>query len=59
MDLDTVILSKVKHRNKYYVYLLQVEYKKNGTNELIYKAEIKSQIKKTNLWLPGWERAEE
>ena len=59
MDLDIVILSKVKHRNKYYVYLLYVESKKNGTNELIYKAEIKSQIKKTNLWLPGWERAEE
>ena len=27
--------------------------KKNGTNELIYKTEIESQMLKTNLWLPG------
>ena len=26
--------------------------KKNGTNELIYKAETDSQTSKTNLWLP-------
>ena len=26
--------------------------KKNGTNELIYKTEIDSQLQKTNLWLP-------
>ena len=26
--------------------------KKYGTNELIYKTEIESQIQKTNLWLP-------
>ena len=25
--------------------------KKNGTNELIYKTEIESQIQETNLWL--------
>ena len=27
--------------------------KKNSTNELVYKAEIKSQLQETNLWLPG------
>ena len=27
--------------------------KKNGTNESIYKTEIKSQMQKTNLWLLG------
>ena len=26
---------------------------KNGTNELIYKREIQSQMQKTNVWLPG------
>ena len=26
---------------------------KKGTNELIYKTEIESQMYKTNLWLPG------
>ena len=30
-----------------------MEYKKNDTNELIYKTEADSQILKTNLWLPG------
>ena len=27
--------------------------KKKGTNELIYKIEVESQMQKTNLWLPG------
>ena len=26
---------------------------KVGTNELIYKTEVESQVWKTNLWLPG------
>ena len=26
---------------------------KRGTNELIYKIEIESQMQKINLWLPG------
>ena len=30
--------------------------KKNGTNESIYKTEIKSQMQKTNLWLSGGKR---
>ena len=32
--------------------------KKKGTNELIYKTGVESQMQKTNLWLPGdggWE----
>ena len=29
---------------------------KHGTNELIYKREIRVQMKKTNLWLPGGKR---
>ena len=32
-----------------------MEYKKNDTNELIYKVEIDSQTQKTNLWLPKGE----
>ena len=27
--------------------------KKKGTDELIYKTEVESQMQKTNLWLPG------
>ena len=27
--------------------------KKKGTNELIYKTDVESQMYKTNLWLPG------
>lgn len=26
---------------------------KKGTNELVYKPEVVSQMQKTNLWLPG------
>ena len=29
---------------------------KNGTNELIYKAETDSQTQKANLWLPKWDK---
>ena len=29
---------------------------KNGTNELIYKTEIESQMQKTKLWLPREKR---
>ena len=36
---------------------LYVESKKRGTNELIYRTKVESQMQKTNLWLPGdkWE----
>ena len=34
------------------IYHLQVESSKNDTKRLIYKAEINSQILKSNLWLP-------
>ena len=30
---------------------------KHGTNELIYKTEVRVQMKKTNLWLPRGEEA--
>ena len=29
-----------------------VESRKNGTDELICKAEIESQMQRTNLWIP-------
>ena len=32
---------------------LHTNYQYCGTNELIYKTEIESQMQKTNLWLPG------
>ena len=52
MDLEIVILSEVSQR-KYRMISLICGIFKNGTNELIYKTEIKSQMQKTNLWLPG------
>ena len=55
MDLETVIQSEVsqKEKNKYHILTHVCGTQKNGTNELIYKTEIESQIQKTNLWLPG------
>ena len=44
-------------KDKYHIYHLYAESKKNDTNELIYKIEIDSQTQKTNLRLPkviGW-----
>ena len=33
--------------------LLVCGFLKNGTNELTYRTDIESQMKKTNLWLQG------
>ena len=45
MDLEIVILSEVRERQISYdiTYMWNLK-KKNGTNELIYKTEIESQI---------------
>ena len=55
MDLETVIQSEVsqKEKNKSCIISLICGIQKNGTDELICKAEIQSQMQKTNLWLPG------
>ena len=54
MDLEIVILSEIRHRKtniiQYHVY---EESKNMGINKLIYKSEVESRMKKTNLWLPG------
>jgi len=60
MDLEVIILSEVsqteeiKHHMVLLVYIWNL---KNGTNELIYKTEIESQMQKTNVVTRG-ERAE-
>ena len=53
MVLEIVILSEVRGRQISYDIAYMWNLKKNGTNELIYKREIESQMQKTNLWLPG------
>ena len=45
-----------QNHNETPLYTQQYGYykeKKGGTNELIYKTEVESQMQKTNLWLPG------
>ena len=44
MDLETVILSEVRERQISYDITYMWNLKKDGTNELIYKTEIESQI---------------
>ena len=57
MDLAIVILSEISQTEteKYHMTSLICGILKNGTNELIYKTEIESQMQKTNLWLPRGE----
>ena len=54
MDLENVIQSEVsqKEKNKYHMILLICGIQKCGTDELIGKVEIESQMQRTNLWLP-------
>ena len=45
MDLETVILSEVSHTEKDKYHMISLIWNlKNGTNELIYKTEIESQM---------------
>ena len=57
MDLEDIMLNEIsqKEKDKYHTVSPVCGIKKNGTNELIYKTEIESQMQKTDLWLPGWE----
>ena len=51
MDLEIIILSEVRERQIYDIaYMWNL---KRGTNELIYKTEIESQMQKTNYGYPG------
>ena len=54
MDQKIITLSEVSQTEKDKQHMIQLicGTKKNGTNELIYKTEIESQMQKTNLWLP-------
>ena len=58
MELEVIILSEVSQRKSnstwYCLYMWNL---KNGTNELIYKTEIESQIQKTNM-VPREEKEE-
>ena len=53
MYLETVIQSEVSQREKNkYIILLICGIQKNGADELICKAEIETQMQRTNVWLP-------
>ena len=54
MDLETVIQSEVsqKEKNKYHILTHICGIQKNGTDELPCKAEIETQMQRTNLWIP-------
>ena len=59
MNPEIVIMSDLSQteKDKYRMIVLVCRILKNGTNELIYKMSIESQMQKTNLWLPkgmGW-----
>ena len=57
IDLETVIQSEVsqKEKNKYRMISLICGIQKNGTDDLICKAEIETQMQRTNLWIPRGE----
>ena len=49
MDLDTVIQSEVSQKNKYHILTRICGIQKNGTDELVCKAEIETQMQRTNI----------
>ena len=58
MDLETVIQSEVsqKKKNKYRILMHICGIQKNGTDESVFKAEIETQMQRTNVWTPREER---
>ena len=57
MDLETVIQSEVsqKEKNKYRILTHICGIQKNGTDEPVYRAEIETQMQRTNVWTPRGE----
>ena len=57
MDLETVIQSEVsqKEKNKYHILTNVCGIQKNGTDEQVCKAEIETQMYRTNVWTPRGE----
>ena len=57
MDLETVIQSEVsqKEKNKYRILTHICGTQKNGTDELVCRAEIQTQMYRTNVWIPNRE----
>ena len=56
MDLETVIQSEVSQKEKKYRILTHIcGIQKNGTNEPVCKAEIETQMQRTNVWTPRGE----
>ena len=62
MDLETIMQSEVsqKEKNKYHILMHTCGIQKNGTDEPVCKAEIETQMQRTNVWTPrgakrGWD----
>ena len=57
MDLKTVIQSEVsqKEKNKYRILMHICGIQKSGTDELVWKAEMETQMQRTNIWTPQGE----
>ena len=54
MLLETVIQSEVsqKEKNKYHILMHICGIQKNGTDEPVCKAEMETQMQRTNVWTP-------
>ena len=59
MDLETVIQSEVsqKEQNKYCILTHICGTQKNGTDEPVCRAEVETQVQRTNVWTPRGERS--
>ena len=57
MDLETVIHSEVsqKEKNEYRILTHICGIQKNGTDEAVCKAEVETQMQRTNVWTPRGE----
>ena len=56
VHVEIVTLREVSQTEKDKYHTTMCGILKNDTNELIHKAEIESQMYKTNLWTPGGKR---
>ena len=57
VDLETVVQSEVsqKEKNQYRILTHICGTQKNGTDEPVFRAEIETQMQRTNVWTPRGE----
>ena len=54
IDSETITQSEVSQKNKMLYDITHMWHLENDTDAVISKAEIETQMYRTDIWIPGW-----